>query len=159
MLIILEGLDRTGKSSVAEFYAKKGFEVIHMSAPDKKYKELGADGPMEYFIDLMTMYLSFKGKDIVLDRSPYGELIWPKVYGRPAMLTGQMLTTLSQVEEVLNAERILMFDYDTEAHWKRCVDNNEPLTREQFDKANMYYQRLEVMYGFRPRTLRNYYPE
>ena len=45
MWIILEGLDRTGKSSVADYYRQQGYEVVHMSAPDKKYSQSGYTGP------------------------------------------------------------------------------------------------------------------
>ena len=156
MLIILCGLDRTGKSTVAELYKKQGFEVIHMSAPDKRYREMGIDGQMEYFIDMIRLYISIKGKNVVFDRSAWGELIWPKVYKRPPMLTMQMLKTLHEIEDILGVERILMYDPNVEAHWQRCVDNNEPLTREQFDLANKEYKKLEIVFGFKPKTLNDF---
>jgi len=79
--IFIEGLDRTGKTTVSELYKKQGYEVVHFSAPSKKYKVAGYAGP-SYIDDIMEMYLSLDGKDVVFDRSSYGELVWPKVYGR-----------------------------------------------------------------------------
>jgi len=34
--IVIEGIDRSFKSSAAKLYEAKGFKVIHFSAPDKK---------------------------------------------------------------------------------------------------------------------------
>ena len=38
-LICLEGLDKTGKSTIAALYADLGYATIHMSAPDKKFND------------------------------------------------------------------------------------------------------------------------
>ena len=63
--VILEGIDRTGKSTVAEVYKEKGFEVVHMDAPDKKYAKDGYTGP-SYLDDLVELFISYSGKDVVL---------------------------------------------------------------------------------------------
>jgi hypothetical protein len=79
--VIIEGLDRTAKSTLANMYVQKGYKLIHFSAPDKKYSESGYSGP-SYLEDLIEMMVSLSGQDVVFDRSHYGELIWPYVYGR-----------------------------------------------------------------------------
>ena len=86
MFLILEGIDRTGKSTVAKYYKAQGYEIVHLGAPDKKYTEPGYEGP-SYFDDMYKMYSSYHGMDVVFDRSPYGELIWSAVYGREPLLT------------------------------------------------------------------------
>lgn len=146
-LIILEGLDRTGKSSVAQYFQDKGFELIHMSAPTKGTSN---DAYMGEMVDLLT---SFAGKDVVLDRSHYGELIWPVVYGRAPLLTDDDIEALREIEDSLEVSRILMHDPNSEAHWKRCVDNKEPLTKVQFIKARNLYSAMAENYGFKKKTL------
>jgi hypothetical protein len=146
-LIILEGLDRTGKSSVASYFQDKGFELIHMSAPPKG---IAPDTYMGEMIDLLT---SFAGRDVVLDRSHYGELIWPTVYGRAPLLTDDDMEVLREIEDSLEVNRILMHDPNSEAHWKRCVDNKEPLTKVQFIKARNLYSAMADKYGFKRKTL------
>ena len=96
--IILEGIDRSGKSSVANLYKAKGFELIHMDAPDKKYIEKGYAGP-SYVDDMMEMYLSYDNKDVIFDRSIYGECIWPHVYGRDPMLSEDDFEMLREFED------------------------------------------------------------
>ena len=46
-----------------------------------------------------------------------------------------------------------MYDSNTEAHWQRCADNNEPLNRQQFGRANIFYERLVNDYGFQKKQL------
>lgn len=149
-LIILEGLDRTGKSSVAALFEAKGFEIVHQRAPAKG---MTADLYMEEQIQLLSLATH---KDIVLDRSYYGELIWPQIYGRESLLSEENLEVLRELEESVGTKRILMHDPNTEAHWQRCVDNKEPLTKVQFVKAGRAFALLVSKYGFERKTLADY---
>jgi hypothetical protein len=145
--IILEGLDRTGKSTVANFYKKKGYEVVHMSAPNKKYVEPGYTGP-SYLDELLDLYMKHNNKDVVFDRSGYGEMIWPVVYGRKPQLTEEDLEILRDYENINQTERILMHDSNADAHWKRCVENKEPLTKQQFINANILFRKMAEKFEF-----------
>ena len=149
-LIVIEGLDRTGKSSVAAHYEAKGFEVIHQSAPAKG---LSADIFLE---EQMQLISSAASKNIVLDRSFWGEIIWPQIYNRESLLSEENLEVLRELEESVGTTRILMYDPNVEAHWKRCVDNKEPLTKPQFILARKLYSELAQKYSFERKTLRNF---
>lgn len=153
--IILCGIDRTGKSSVSELYKSKGYIVHHMSAPDKKYREPGYSGP-SYADDILDLIMSFDGKDVVFDRSWYGELVWSHVYGRPPQLTEDDMEVFREFEDRNSVERILMTDPDVQAHWKRCVDNKEPMNHNQFKIATSLFTKLAHKYNFIPRTLKDY---
>ena len=150
--ILLEGLDRSGKSSVAKHYESKGYKVVHMSAPDKKYFREDYSGE-SYLEEVVRMYSVYDGQNVVFDRTIYGELIWPNIYGRVSLLNEEDIEYLSMIERNNEAEKILMFDANTEAHWQRCVDNKEPLTRQQFGRANIFYERLVTDYGFDKKEL------
>ncbi len=146
-LILLEGLDRTGKSTIAEKFESEGYEVIHLSAPGKHYTEAGYTGP-SYLDDMIELIQRAATKDIVLDRTHYGELIWPQIYNRKPMLTEEDIEILREMEDAVGVRRILMHDTNVEAHWQRCVANNEPLTRPQFMRARTMYDRMANKYGF-----------
>lgn len=146
-LIILEGLDRTGKSSVAAHFQAKGFELIHQSAPPKG---MTADLFLEEQMQLLS---SAASKDIVLDRSYYGELVWPQIYGRESLLPEESMEALRELEESVGTTKILMHDPNVEAHWKRCVDNNEPLTKPQFVRARALFSTMAEKHGFARKTL------
>jgi hypothetical protein len=148
MLFICEGLDRVGKSTVASYYESLGYQVIHMSAPAKHHTS------DSFFEKMMQIVLSASTKDIFLDRSYYGEaFIWPEVYGRPPLLNEEQIDALREIEETVGVTRILMYDSDLEAHWKRCVDNKEPLTKNQFSRARGLYSQLARKYNFEMVTL------
>jgi len=146
-LIVLEGLDRTGKSTIAKLFEQEGYEVIHMSAPSKKYLEPGYTGP-SYLDEMMDLIQMAASRDICLDRSHYGELVWPVVYGRKSMLSDEDIVILREMEESVGVRRILMHDPDQEAHWQRCVDNKEPMNRPQFLRARNMYDRMASKYNF-----------
>lgn len=153
--IILEGLDRSGKSTIAEHYKKLGYKIIHMGPPDKKYFQPGYNGE-SYLEELVELYTKYAGQKVLFDRSPWGELIWPNVYGRKAMLSEEDLDYLASIEHNNDVERILMYDANIDAHWQRCVDNKEPLTRQQFGRANIFYERLVKDYGFIKKQLSDF---
>lgn len=149
-LLILEGLDRVGKSSVAAHFEAKGYELVHQSAPPKG---MTADIFLEEQMQLISAAAS---KDIVLDRSYYGELVWPQVYGRGALLSDESLEALREIEDSVGVTRILMHDNNVEAHWKRCVDNNEPMTKPQFIRARALFTALAEKHGFQRKTLQDF---
>jgi len=153
--ILLEGIDRTGKSTVSEIYKSKGYEVVHMSAPSKKYRDPGYAGP-SYLDDMLDMYLSYDNKDVIFDRTVYGETVWPHVYGREPMLSEEDIEVLQDFESRNSAQRILMIDSDTAAHWKRCIDNKEPLNNNQFRIAGALFNKMAHKYNFVPRELKDY---
>jgi thymidylate kinase len=150
--VIIEGLDRTAKSTLANMYVQKGYKLIHFSAPDKKYSESGYSGP-SYLEDLIEMMVSLSGQDVVFDRSHYGELIWPYVYGRRPLLNHSDLEILREIESQNQTDYVLMHDPNVEAHWKRCLQYKEPLTRTQFDSARTMFEDMAMQYDFNKLTL------
>lgn len=157
MLVILEGLDRVGKTTVAEYFKSKGYEVVHMSAPSKNSTP---DSFLQEMIDLIS---SAATRDICLDRSYYGEcFIWPEIYGRKSLLSEENLEILREIEDSVGTQRVYMFDPKVEEHWQRCVKNKEPLTKAQFTKARALYSQMASKYDFELITLPAFikeYPE
>lgn len=149
-LILLEGLDRTGKSTVAEEFRKQGYEILHMSAP---LKGTTSDQYLGEMVDLLS---SASSRDLVLDRTHYGEFVWPLIYGRTPLIKEDDLDILRELESAADVKRIMMHDPDAEAHWQRCVENKEPLTRVQFSKARGLYTVLAKKYDFETLTLNDF---
>jgi thymidylate kinase len=153
--LILEGLDRTGKSTVAELYKERGYEIVHLSTPDKKYTEPGYTGP-SYLDEILELIMQYDGKDVVWDRSWYGETVWPHVYNRQPLLEEDELDILRDFETKNSAQRILMIDPNAEAHWKRCVENNEPLDIQQFKLSSALFNKMAHKYNFIPQQLEDF---
>jgi thymidylate kinase len=157
-LILLGGIDRTGKTTVASFLEKRGYVSYHMSAPDKKYYNPDYSGPsyVEEYIDLL---MSFQGKDVVMDRFWDGELVWPHIYGRKPLLSEEDIEVIREIEKSMDVEYVILHDPNTESHWQRCVDNKEPLTKAQFLKAKALYDKAADKYSFQKRTMFDMLPE
>jgi hypothetical protein len=49
-----------------------------------------------------------------------------------------------------------MHDPNVEAHWKRCVDNKEPLTKPQFVRARNLFSAMAEKYNFTRKTLQDF---
>jgi hypothetical protein len=63
---------------------------------------------------------------------------------------------LREIEANMEVTRILMIDNDSAAHWQRCVDNNEPLTKPQFVKARALFSTMADKYGFERKQLKDF---
>jgi len=150
--ILLEGLDRSGKSTIAELYKKKGFEVVHMEAPNKKFSQPGYAGP-SYLEEMVNIYNMYSGKDVIFDRTSYGETIWPDIFNRQPQLNAEDLEYLERLEYNNDAVKYLMWDENIEAHWQRCTDNKEPLNRLQFVQAARLYDELVTKFNFEKKQL------
>lgn len=126
-----------------------------MSAPPKEMQRPDYIGP-SYLDQMVEMLTSFAGRNVLLDRSHYGELVWPQVYGRKPQLNDDDMEILREIEETLDPVRILMYDPNSDAHWQRCVDNKEPLTKVQFVKARSIFSNMADKYGFGRKTLKDF---
>lgn len=153
--IVTEGLDRSGKSSLANHLKSQGYEVVHMSAPSKKYFSPGYTGP-SYCDEILDLYMKYDGKNVVFDRSSYGEKIWPQIYNRKPLLNDEEYEILREFEDKNDTQYILMYDENVEAHWKRCVDNKEPLTKSQFAQARRLYEKMAADFNFEKKQLKDF---
>ena len=149
-LILLEGIDKVGKTTVASYFETLGYERVHLSAPTK-----GTTSD-QYLQEMVELVSSAATKDITLDRSHYGELIWPQIYGRKPLLDEEAIDAIREIEESVGVQRIWMTDSNVEAHWKRCFDNKEPLDKVQFTRARALYSSMAHKYNFEPITLQSF---
>lgn len=154
--ICIDGIDRSGKSTIAEMYKQKGYEVVHLSAPDKKYFKDGYTGP-SYFDEMLALYMKYDNKNVVFDRTIYGELVWPHIFSRTSMLPEEDMEYLIDYENNNDVERYYIYDEDEKAHWERCVKDKEKITHAEFRAAKLLYETVLVkQYGFVPKQLSDF---
>lgn len=87
MLIILEGLDCTGKSTLARAiddrikrtYVNDHTFHVHKSAPTQSWLD-------EYAKLVTDNYYPGSRRHLILDRFHWGERVWPAFFGRPSIL-------------------------------------------------------------------------
>lgn len=81
-LIILEGLSRTGKSSIAKALENKGFRSISVKDKMPAYIENLHDFYHGMHIISNEIYRTFPNENFVIDRSFLSELVYSKFFNR-----------------------------------------------------------------------------
>lgn len=91
MLFVVEGVDRTGKSTLCDrleercrhpddvFMPGHSVERLHFSAPQKD--------ALEEYLAPIADYRPGANEDVVVDRHYLGELVWPEIFGREPRMT------------------------------------------------------------------------
>jgi hypothetical protein len=78
MIIVIEGVDRTGKTTLARDLA----EMI-----DGTYMHWGAPEHANWYDEYLAPLEGHDDDHLVIDRHYLGELIWPRILGRDAILS------------------------------------------------------------------------
>ena len=82
MLVVVEGVDRTGKSSLcrelAEASSADRITTMHFSAPEKS--------ALDEYVTPLLGYDPWTD-DVIVDRHYLGELVWPQIFGRPSRMS------------------------------------------------------------------------
>lgn len=81
MLVVVEGCDRTGKTSLCEKLVRDwGGEILHFGPPEKS--------AIAEYVEPLLSYVPGKGKNLFVDRHYLGETVWPEFFGRESRMTG-----------------------------------------------------------------------
>lgn len=141
MLIIIEGCDGVGKTTLANALADEmagldhSVEVIHYGPPVRHPLD-------EYELDLID-YAPGRGQSIITDRYHLGELVYAPLYRAGSELGGFGGTGRAHVELFLAARGAVIVH----------VDGNEQELRERLEERGEDYLDLKdidtVLYGFR----------
>ena len=113
MNVILSGPDSCGKTTLGEKLRDKyNMKIIHSTATTRN--------TLEYHLDLLDYH-----DNTIFDRFSVGEMIFPKIYGRPAMLTEEeFFKTLRRVED--NNDIYIIFTCsDVEILKQRLIERGE----------------------------------
>jgi hypothetical protein len=149
MWIFLEGMDKTGKSTIAQKFKEAGWTVIHESNP-LEFMKRDYIGPsyFEYFNQKLP-FLS--GQNVIFDRSFFTEDFgYPIIYNRKPLLENEDIHILQDDFVYSQNEflKIYLEDTNEEAHWARCVEYKEPLTRPQFNTLRTLSKVAAQKWGF-----------
>lgn len=117
MIIILEGPEGAGKSTLAKQLSKQtGFEIVHRSKPkdEEEKKQM-----LQHYIDAIK-----QNKNMIWDRCWYSEMVYGPIMRDAAFITTQQMYEL----ETLLAKTGALIIYCTDVPhllWKRATERGE----------------------------------
>lgn len=132
MLIVIEGLDLCGKTSLATRIAEKvGGQVTHAGPPSKH--------PLEEYEATLDGYDPRGDKHLILDRWHVGEYVWPHYFGRKTQFD---LPTRRHVEMFMRSRGA--FIIYAEREFSRLsldlVEQQEPLKPEDLHEVSAAFK-------------------
>lgn len=137
MNVILSGPDACGKTTLGEKLQKKyNMPIIHSTATTRN--------TLEYHLDLIDYH-----DNTIFDRFSVGEMIFPKIYGRPAKLTEEeFYQTLRRVED--NNDMYIIFTCsDVQILKDRLIARGEQdYLKEIVQQCKLYSQVAKKMKKF-----------
>lgn len=126
MLIIIEGVDRTGKTTLAESLKNRlnGADLYHCSAPDKHTTAI------DEYVDPLCGYQPGSGRHVIYDRHWLGETVWPGIFGRPSIMTEADQLAIEAF--LLTRGALLVLALREEESLKEAVESSDqPITGDQ----------------------------
>lgn len=136
MVIILEGPDGSGKTTLANLISKQtGYQLLHRTQPkteeDKKRM-------MDEYIQVMK-----SGKNLIMDRSWYSEMVYGPVMRDASVITYPQMYELERLAAKYGAI-VIHCTAPESVLWKRCLRRGEDYItkRETFHEICMGFDQL-----------------
>lgn len=138
MLVAIEGVDRTGKSTLAsELQDAWQAEVIHAGRPEY--------GSLFEYEDTIAAYDPLEGDHVILDRWHVGEYVWPEIFKRPTDMTDPAIRRHVEMFMCSRGCVVIYATRDYDELREDLVANDEPLrpaalplALQRFDEALNY---------------------
>ncbi len=132
MFIIIEGLDRSGKSTLAEIIARDfNFKLIHCSKPQ-------TNNPYQEYLQLFQEY---EGQDVVFDRFYLGEYVYSNLYRDGCTISDFQFWVFDMLAKK-NDALLIYSSTDAKTIYNRCVATNESLA--EFNYNNDINKAIEL---------------
>lgn len=150
MIIIIEGPDGSGKTTLAEMLSRQtGFPVVHRTQPKSEEEKAKM---MDGYVDAIK-----KGKNIIFDRCWYSEMAYGPIMRDKSVISYPDMYELEQLLTKRGALIIYCTD-KPETLWYRCSKRGEDYITDydtfvsickEFDKIMSVPHRIPVVrYGY-----------
>jgi thymidylate kinase len=136
-LIILEGLSRTGKSTITKTLSEKlGLKNISLAVKKPEGIENLPDFYHGIHVISNEFYKEFKDETFILDRSFLSELVYSKFFERNSHLTKE------SINDIIESNNVVLFflnnDYD--GYIERGPKEDIPFTENDFSKQKAAFE-------------------
>lgn len=142
--IVLEGPKSSGKSTISDHFAKKGFKYFHSSSE--------TDNDLNYHMELLFQNKRiFKGLECenrVIDRFSVGEMIYPSIYQRKGKLDWNAFAyTMSSINTIY----VILYSSDINLLINRINKRGRNTEDEQIE----YIKKSNEMFEFIGKNFNN----
>jgi thymidylate kinase len=139
MIVILEGNDRAGKTTIADaLVSEDGFRKVHFGPPETN--DFGLEFILRLTEELLTEIDADHPRDLVFDRAHLGELVYgPLDRGVTRMTSDQM----SRIENLLLHAGAVLVWVDTPPYicHERAMDTIDQADLSRFEEIHEGYDR------------------
>lgn len=136
MLLILEGPDGSGKTSLANKLSKQtGYNILHFSKPETEEEK---DRMYEMYEELIVC-----NRYAILDRSWYSEMVYGAVMRDSSYISFDEMYQLEQILADIGA-LIIYCTGPREVLWRRCTKRGEDYITSM-NKFNQIYDKYEEL--------------
>jgi thymidylate kinase len=144
-LIILEGVSRTGKSSISEALTSKyAFRNISVKVKSPKFIDNLPDFYHGMHVISSEFFTSFPDQTFVLDRSILSELVYPKALNRKSYMN----ETIALHFLAENDFKLFLFD-NTYEYYLKNSPKESLYTPEQFEiQRNLFNEKFELLKNY-----------
>lgn len=137
-LIIIEGVDRTGKTTLAnnlkQYFERRDDDrnttLLHFSAPEKPALE-------EYLTHFAIMGYDPARHNLIIDRHYLGEAVWPNIFGRKPLMSG---AERALIELFLISRGALLVLAERDSASLREAMEGEPIDADQALRAQRMFE-------------------
>lgn len=143
-MIILEGTDGVGKSTVAKRLAAAGYVSVHAGPPT------GTDWFDEYVAPVVDARDA--GVNLVMDRWHVGEMVWPRYFGRDSLFTDETFALCCSILGMLEVSLVLVVRSrtDTEFELRKIRGETESQIKESMWAADDFIKYAEIASAYMP---------
>lgn len=136
MIIIVEGCDRTGKTTLARYLQHKiSAHYIHWDRPQHS-------DPIREYLQPIYNTLDRGASHVVCDRHYLGELVWPRLFGRESLFDRELeLLAIEGALRELGAVGVLAVR-DPDELELACVD--EPCSGQASEAQGMFIAHADL---------------
>lgn len=138
MIIIIEGIDGAGKTTLAEQISKQtGYTIVHRSKPNDEAEKLRMMG--EY------LQLVRSSRNIILDRCWYSEMAYGPVMRDKSYISFPQMYELEK-QLAKHGAIIIYCTGPKAALWMRCTKRGEAYIIDR-DRFNEIYDKYEELFS------------
>jgi thymidylate kinase len=139
MIVIIEGVDKTGKTSIAKALSEK-IGLTNFRLYQKHTLDFNESNKWPWYVGGMNIALMNVCKafdNFILDRFHYSEYVYSKSLLRNTIIPFEVMDNF--LNEISTPVITFLLDTNWETYMSRCGDETKRFSKEEFDTQRMFF--------------------